>query len=324
MSAWTSPRTFARALAPRLARSIAAAAVTCLPVGVLAVLVTRSWAPLEQLDAQAIRAATHVTREHRGLYDALIVWQEVFQPWRVYLYTLPVVIWVWRRGLRARAAWGLVTMLVGWNLGLQVKLLVERARPVYDDPVSSAPGFSFPSGHAFNAAMATTALLICAWPLIRERRALRAALIGLGGLIVVATALDRVYLGVHFPTDVTAGVLLAFGLNAASYAGFAHRPGSAPPATAMQIEAEVEAVVDAAAEAEVGRRAPSQAKRPAEVAAEAVAGRRAETAVGRPVEPEDSGAPAPPPPGHDVPELSRPQQTRPQQTRPEPPREEAR
>ena len=231
-------RVFARALAPRLARSVVTAAVTCLPVGVLAVLVTRSWGPLERLDAQAIRAATDITREHAGFLQALIVWQEVFQPWRVYLYALPVVIWVWRRGLRGRAAWGLVTMLVGWNLGLQVKLLVERARPLYEDPVSSAPGFSFPSGHAFNAAMATTALLICAWPLIRDRRPLRATLIGLGALVIIATALDRVFLGVHFPTDVTAGVLLAFGLNAASYAGFAHRPGAAPPATPAQIEAE--------------------------------------------------------------------------------------
>lgn len=214
-----------RAAAPRLGRALATAAVTCLPVGVLAVIVTRKWPPLIALDNELIRLATDVTRDLEGFRQGLLAWQEAFVPQHVYLLAVPAVVWTWRAGLRARALWGLFTMLVGWNLGLQVKLIVERARPVYDDPVSSAPGFSFPSGHAFNAAMATGTVLVMLWPLLIERRPwIRVAAVVGGGAFALLTALNRVFLGVHFPSDVTAGVLLAAGLTTASYVGFAHRP----------------------------------------------------------------------------------------------------
>lgn len=215
----------ARAALPRVARGLATAAVTCLPVGVLAVVVSRGWRPLIQLDNEIIRAATDVTRSHEGFRSFLLGWQEVFLPWHVYLACVPFVVWVWRSGLRARALWGLATMMVGWNIGLQVKLIVERARPVYEDPVSSAPGFSFPSGHAFNAAMATATVLVMVWPLLQERsRWVRVAAVGTGLVITLATALDRVYLGVHFPSDVTAGMILAAALTASSYVGFRAGP----------------------------------------------------------------------------------------------------
>lgn len=221
-------RSLVVAAAPRLGRGLVTAAITCLPVGVLAAIVTRQWDPLIALDNDLIRQATDVTRTSDGFRSALIAWQEAFVPQHVYLLAVPAVIWTWRSGLRARALWGLVTMLIGWNLGLQVKLIVERARPVYDDPVSSAPGFSFPSGHAFNAAMATCTVLVMLWPLLaRQPSVVRAVAIGSGATFVVLTALDRVFLGVHFPSDVTAGILLAAGLVTASYAGFAHRPSPA-------------------------------------------------------------------------------------------------
>ena len=216
--------------APRLARGLVTAVVTCLPVGALAVIVTRKWDPLIGLDNELIRRATNVTREHDTFHTVLWGWQEAFVPQHVYLLAVPAVIWAWRSGLRARALWGLFTMLVGWNLGLQVKLIVERARPAYDDPVSSAPGFSFPSGHAFNAAMATATVLVMLWPLLGERASwVRPAAVAVGAAFVLLTALDRVFLGVHFPSDVTAGILLAAGLTTASYAGFSHRPKPAVP-----------------------------------------------------------------------------------------------
>lgn len=220
-----SARTLWRELWPRLARSVVTAAVTCLPVGVVAVLVRSSWEPLLALDRSIIAATTDVTRANPEFREALIWWQELFLPWHVYLAATPVAVWVWLRGLRGRAIWGFVTMMVGWNLGLDVKLLVQRARPLVEDAVSTAPGFSFPSGHAFNTAMATTTAVVMAWPLLRERgRVAQAATVAFGAAIVVLTALDRVYLGVHYPSDVTAGVLLALGLVGASWVGFMHRP----------------------------------------------------------------------------------------------------
>lgn len=73
--------------------------------------------------------------------------------------------------------------------------------------------------------MMLTTSLIMLWPLVRERAlALRALLVAGAAVIAVLTALDRVFLGVHYPSDVTAGVLLGCGLSVASFLGFSHRP----------------------------------------------------------------------------------------------------
>ena len=47
------------------------------------------------------------------------------------------------------------------------------------------------------------------------------AAVVLAALVILVTALDRVFLGVHYPSDVTVGVLTGIGLAFASYAGYA-------------------------------------------------------------------------------------------------------
>lgn len=193
-------------------------------VAVLAALVglvfTRHGGGLLRLDQRIDVAATDVTRAHPSFKRALLVWQGMFHPLVVYLVAAPVVVLTWRRGLPDRALWGAVTMLLAWNLAFDVKLVVARPRPVIPDPVSHAPGYSFPSGHAINVTMMTTTCLVMAWPLLVSRTA-RAAALTAAVVAVVGTVLDRIFLGVHFPSDVTAGGLLALALTAASWRAFA-------------------------------------------------------------------------------------------------------
>jgi undecaprenyl-diphosphatase len=51
-------------------------------------------------------------------------------------------------------------------------------------------------------------------------------------VVVVLTALDRPFLGVHYPSDVTVGALTGVGLVLASYAGYAGWNPPEPPSTA--------------------------------------------------------------------------------------------
>jgi membrane-associated phospholipid phosphatase len=220
----------------RVLRGAVAAVVTGLPVAFLALLVRDRFDPLISFDDTAIHAATDLTRAHPVLLDTLFLIQEVMQPRYVYLVGLAVCWLVWRHGLRSRAIWAAVTMVVGWNLGLLVKILVRRARPVVADPVSHAPGYSFPSGHAFNATLGITMMLIVAWPLLRSRPpALRVVLVAVGAFLVLLTCLNRVYLGVHFPSDVVAGVILALAMVAASWAAY-----RGPRQVAAQVAASTE------------------------------------------------------------------------------------
>ncbi|AKT52569.1 hypothetical protein ADJ73_03640 [Arsenicicoccus sp. oral taxon 190] len=213
----------------RLARAVGTALLLSTPVIVLAVLVQERFAPIIDLDVQAIRDATDVTRRHDGFRTALIVWQEVWQPWRAYVAATVVCLWTWlAKGMKARSLWAFVTMMLGWNLFLQVKLLVQRARPVVDDPVSQAPGYSFPSGHAANTAAVCLTLTVLLWPLLRTRME-RAVAVTLAAVVTVTVMLDRVFLGVHYPSDVTAGLLLAAALVYGSWRGFVRPSGDHAP-----------------------------------------------------------------------------------------------
>lgn len=92
-------------------------------------------------------------------------------------------------------AWeDVLTMMAGWAMALGFKHLVQRARPVVADPVSQSPGFSFPSGHAANAAIIATALVLLLWPLLGPRG--RRLAVVLAAMWVLVTCVDRVMLGV--------------------------------------------------------------------------------------------------------------------------------
>ena len=98
----------------------------------------------------------------------LVAWQWVTQPIRLYLVGTLLCLWVWlAKGLRTRAWWAFGTMMVAWFIGLSAKYVFQRARPVVEDPVSQAPGYSFPSGHALNSAAWATTVVILLWPLLK-------------------------------------------------------------------------------------------------------------------------------------------------------------
>lgn len=97
-----------------------------------------------------------------------------------------------------------------------VKHLMLRARPPAADAVDHAAGYSFPSGHAATslALFASVAFLVS-----REQSlAVRVAVWSATALLLLGIGLSRVYLGVHYPTDVAAGWLLAGALTIASWA----------------------------------------------------------------------------------------------------------
>ena len=211
----------------RLARAIGFAAVVSLPVTVLAVLVRRPDSALVALDDAVIQAATEVTRDAPALRTVLVAWQTAFLGVWLNSAAIGVCVWFARRyRLRNRAVWAVTTILACWGLALGVKHLVQRARPVVDDAVEIAAGYSFPSGHASNTTSALTTLVLLAWPVL-GRRARVVAVVGATTLVVL-TGVDRVMLGVHYPSDVVAGAALGAALVGASYLGFLHRPPSAP------------------------------------------------------------------------------------------------
>jgi len=125
---------------------------------------------------------------------------------------------LWRRGLRRRVVFLVVTAALGSALNSAVKLLVHRTRPVVPFPITTALGQSFPSGHTVAATVCFGAMLIALLPLIAHRWRVP-SVVG-AALVVLSVGASRVLLGVHFVTDVVAGFILGTAWLAASTATF--------------------------------------------------------------------------------------------------------
>jgi membrane-associated phospholipid phosphatase len=111
-----------------------------------------------------------------------------------------------------------VTLLGATVLDLSLKLFFRRARPVpfFDYPLPSSS--SFPSGHALFAVCVVGGLAVIASVRL-ERPIARIAIWPVAIAIVGLIGVSRIYLGVHYPTDVLAGYLVGAVWVAAVAAG---------------------------------------------------------------------------------------------------------
>jgi undecaprenyl-diphosphatase len=96
-------------------------------------------------------------------------------------------------------------VLGGNFLNFCLKRLIQRGRPVFDDPLSTLATYSFPSGHAMASTVFYGLLAIYASVNARQRYAAHVA-IGGAVLMVGLVSFSRVYLGLHYLSDVMGGI----------------------------------------------------------------------------------------------------------------------
>ncbi len=97
-------------------------------------------------------------------------------------------------------------------LNMGNKAWFQRDRPALWESIVHEPTFSFPSGHAMGSSTLALTAVMLAWP-----TRWRWHVLGLGGAFVLLVGLSRVYLGVHYPSDIVAGWLLAGAWVVAMY-----------------------------------------------------------------------------------------------------------
>lgn len=130
------------------------------------------------------------------------------------------VIFAWRR------QWTLFSFVAVNMMGINavnyiVKNIVERPRPFIASSavhnLVSAGGWSFPSGHSAGAVLLYGTIFVCATALVKHHWA-QLTLRGLSIFFMIAIPLSRIYVQVHYPTDVIAGMCLgATGLFLSLY-----------------------------------------------------------------------------------------------------------
>jgi undecaprenyl-diphosphatase len=129
------------------------------------------------------------------------------------LLTLAVSgIELWRaKRFEFGAAWAPLAYAGAVVCNIALRVAVGRLRPAVDyiphllpEVQASFQRFSYPSGHAGAAILAYSSLVALAWP----HTAWRWPMLVIALLVIATTGFGRVYMGVHWPTDVLAGYLL--------------------------------------------------------------------------------------------------------------------
>ena len=113
----------------------------------------------------------------------------------------------WRRRRRMTAAFILFATATTWTIDVLLKHHYARARPLITQALAGAHGYSFPSGHALGSSCIVG---MFAYLIVRSDRRMRTKVLSCLAALTFVTLVcwSRIYLGVHWVTDVLAGVAL--------------------------------------------------------------------------------------------------------------------
>ena len=131
------------------------------------------------------------------------------------IIAIVAVIWLYLRQYKAEAIFVGASGLLASILIVSLKYIYQRQRPSITHLVH-ASGYSFPSGHSLGTFMILGAIAIVLAQRL-EKKESKIVVYAITGLLIFLVGLSRIYVGVHYLTDVLAGFTLAFGLLNAIY-----------------------------------------------------------------------------------------------------------
>jgi undecaprenyl-diphosphatase len=182
----------------------------------LLVLVAAGALDPPSVDSRIVSSVHRFTLDHHMLLTCARAVTVAGAPLLIDLSAAVVGLVLWGTRRRRAAAFVVGVRVVTWLAVLTVKAGVGRHRPILAMPVAHASGPSFPSGHAAGAASLYLPLAIIVLESGR-RRWVRRSTGTAAAMACLLVAASRVVLGVHYVSDVLAGLALgaaatAFGL----------------------------------------------------------------------------------------------------------------
>jgi undecaprenyl-diphosphatase len=192
-------------------------------VGALGAGVQTDFAPQMDLDG-AVSEAVYVGDDRATALNWLL--EVLTTPggavFRILVF-LAVLAWLVRKRAWPIAAWVLTAMVVIGPLTSLLKELFGRIRPDFDEGGARLESLSYPSGHASGIASLVTIALILVWPVLSARA--RRVWLVVGVLAVLVVGLTRMWLGVHYLSDVVGGWALGIAWSLGVALAFEALPG---------------------------------------------------------------------------------------------------
>jgi membrane-associated phospholipid phosphatase len=189
--------------------AVATAAFCAFVVALLGAGVKTHFGPQLRLDGRV--GETLYAGDHRAvaLNDLLAVLTAPgLTAFRLILF-LPVVLLLVRRRAWWTVAWVLTAITLIAPLNTLLKVFFGRVRPNFEQGGARLTSLSYPSGHSSGIATLVTVALVLAWPLLAPRA--RHWALTAGVALVLLVGLTRMWLGVHFFSDVVGGWALGVG-----------------------------------------------------------------------------------------------------------------
>jgi undecaprenyl-diphosphatase len=116
-----------------------------------------------------------------------------------------VIFFVWKKHKREALTFTII-LIMGAIINLSLKQLIHRPRPVIA-PLIVESSSSFPSGHAMNAAVFYLSVSFYFYHFTRKKK-LSSAVTVVSIILILLIGFSRIYLGVHYPSDVVAGYVV--------------------------------------------------------------------------------------------------------------------
>jgi membrane-associated phospholipid phosphatase len=192
--------------------------VAAVPFGIIVLLLREKAAWLRHVDRDTAVDLHGYDERHRGFVTAMrfISNSGSSLAWIVVL-TL-VGLWLLYRHLYRLTAFLAVTAIGSSLLNEAIKAAVGRTRPVLVNPVATATGKSFPSGHTQSAIVGYGILVLIFLPVVARRW--RVTLVAVAALMVLLIGFSRIALGVHYLSDVVGGLVIGSAWLLAMTAAF--------------------------------------------------------------------------------------------------------
>jgi undecaprenyl-diphosphatase len=199
-------RRAARRFGVRAVLAFVAVALVAIPFSLIVLLVTAKSDPLLHVDHEVANSLHTFAIGHPDFTEAMKVIERVASSIGWLIVLTPLFVWLLYRRLPRLAAFVAVTAIGSSLLNNLIKTTVGRVRPQLADPVATASGASFPSGHTQAATVGCGILVLIFTPVVARRY--RVWLYIAAGLVVVVVGFSRMALGVHYLSDVVGAIII--------------------------------------------------------------------------------------------------------------------